>query len=96
MDTQQSYNIWAQQYDTNNNKTRDLEATALRHTLSAIAFDNCLEIGCGTGKNTVWLTERAKTVTLGGCQNQSRARESLSNGLPLLQEQCAGVAWRLH
>ena len=74
MDTQQSYNIWAQQYDTNNNKTRDLEATALRHTLSAIAFDNCLEIGCGTGKNTVWFTERAKTVTAVDLSEEMLAR----------------------
>jgi ubiquinone/menaquinone biosynthesis C-methylase UbiE len=61
--TQQAYNQWAQQYDTNDNKTRDLEATALRITLSAIAFDTCLEIGCGTGKNTAWLMEKATNLT---------------------------------
>ncbi|MGG9964416.1 class I SAM-dependent methyltransferase [Ferruginibacter sp. SUN106] len=63
MDTRQAYNVWSQQYDTNNNKTRDLEAQSLRSVLSAIQFDTCLEIGCGTGKNTEWLITKAKQIT---------------------------------
>jgi len=63
MDVKRSYNIWAEQYDTNNNKTRDLEAISLRTTLANIQFDNCLEIGCGTGKNTEWLMAKAKQVS---------------------------------
>ncbi|MBA4054204.1 MAG: SAM-dependent methyltransferase [Marivirga sp.] len=63
MNTRQAYNTWAAQYDTNENKTRDLEANALRISLSDIPFDNCLEVGCGTGKNTVWLIGKAKYVT---------------------------------
>jgi ubiquinone/menaquinone biosynthesis C-methylase UbiE len=26
-------------------------------------FDHCLELGCGTGKNTQWLVEKAQRVT---------------------------------
>ncbi len=63
MDIKQAYNIWADQYDSNSNKTRDLEAISLRETLTNIQFDNCLEIGCGTGKNTEWLMGKAKHVT---------------------------------
>lgn len=63
MNTQEAYNNWASQYDTNINKTRDLEAMALRKTLSTIPFERCLEIGCGTGKNTEWLIEKANHVT---------------------------------
>lgn len=63
MNIAQSYNYWAAQYDTNDNKTRDLEAIALRKTLSNISFDSVMEIGCGTGKNTAWLLEKAKQVT---------------------------------
>ena len=63
MNTQQAYNKWAAQYDTNNNKTRDLEAAALQNTLSTISFDSCLEIGCGTGKNTAWLIGKATHIT---------------------------------
>jgi ubiquinone/menaquinone biosynthesis C-methylase UbiE len=60
MSIKESYNSWASQYDTNINRTRDLESVALRRVLENISFDNCLEIGCGTGKNTIWLIEKAK------------------------------------
>jgi ubiquinone/menaquinone biosynthesis C-methylase UbiE len=63
MDIRQAYDQWAEQYDSNDNKTRDLEALALRETLNPVSFDHCLEIGCGTGKNTAWLLEKAKKVT---------------------------------
>jgi len=63
MDTREAYNNWSQQYDTNENKTRDLEAIALKTILRSIDLKNVLEIGCGTGKNTVWLTTKAKQIT---------------------------------
>ena len=63
MNVQQAYNSWAEQYDTNQNKTRDLEGTALREVLGDISFENCLEIGCGTGKNTEWFITKARAVT---------------------------------
>jgi len=63
MNIQQAYNSWASQYDTNRNKTRDLEGQSLRETLNAFQFESCLEIGCGTGKNTVWLAEKVKHLT---------------------------------
>jgi ubiquinone/menaquinone biosynthesis C-methylase UbiE len=63
MDVQQAYNNWAEQYDTNENKTRDLEAKALREMLEERSFNRCLEIGCGTGKNTEWLITKAELVT---------------------------------
>ena len=62
MSIEQAYNLWSEQYDTNQNKTRDLEAVALRQTLARISFKNCLEIGCGTGKNTEWLIQKATNV----------------------------------
>ena len=63
MDIQQSYNLWSAQYDTNKNRTRDLEALALQELTQPIQFERCLEIGCGTGKNTTWLATQAKQVT---------------------------------
>ena len=63
MSIQQAYNAWSTQYDTNLNKTRDLEAQSLQTTLANINFDTCLEIGCGTGKNTAWLINKAKYIT---------------------------------
>jgi SAM-dependent methyltransferase len=62
MGVKESYNDWADQYDTNLNKTRDLEAVSLRETLIDMCFDSCLEIGCGTGKNTGWLSEKSNKV----------------------------------
>lgn len=60
MSIQQAYNSWASQYDTNENKTRDLEAKALKEVLSSISFSSCLEIGCGTGKNTQWILQKVQ------------------------------------
>jgi ubiquinone/menaquinone biosynthesis C-methylase UbiE len=81
MDTREAYNIWASQYDTNDNKTRDLEAHALREMLENIVFDNCLEIGCGTGKNTGWLITKAKSVTAVDLSDEmlARAREKITD-----------------
>ncbi|HWI90588.1 MAG TPA: class I SAM-dependent methyltransferase [Flavisolibacter sp.] len=63
MKPEQAYNSWASQYDTNENKTRDLEGIALRNTLSTISFNSVLEIGCGTGKNTEWFLQKAEHIT---------------------------------
>jgi predicted TPR repeat methyltransferase len=63
MKPEEAYNSWASQYDTNENKTRNLEAIVLRETLSTIAFAMVLEIGCGTGKNTEWFTQKAEHIT---------------------------------
>lgn len=82
MDAQQAYNAWASQYDTNFNKTRDLEAIALRNTLSNIVFERCLEIGCGTGKNTVWLAEKATHITAVDLSGEmlTKAKEKINSG----------------
>ena len=60
---QKGYNQWAQTYDDMPNKTRDLDKTATQTILNQLDFNNVLELGCGTGKNTEWLTTKAKAVT---------------------------------
>lgn len=62
MNVEEAYKHWANQYDTNLNKTRDLEARSLRENLNEIQFQNCLEIGCGTGKNTEWLITKGEDI----------------------------------
>jgi len=62
MNVKEAYQEWSEQYDTNENKTRDLEAVALRSVLSSIHFEKVLEFGCGTGKNTVWFEQNAKEI----------------------------------
>lgn len=61
-DIQKAYDAWSGQYDTNENKTRDLEAKVLRAVLSDYEIGTCLEVGCGTGKNTLWLSQHCEEV----------------------------------
>ena len=82
MSVQHAYNSWAAQYDSNDNKTRDLESIALRNTLEKIHFNNCLEVGCGTGKNTVWLVERANHIMAVDLSEEmlKKAKEKIISG----------------
>ena len=53
------YNAWADQYDQDINRTRDLDKKITIESLSSIDFLEVLELGCGTGKNSEWLITRA-------------------------------------
>jgi ubiquinone/menaquinone biosynthesis C-methylase UbiE len=57
-----AYDAWSAQYDTNENKTRDLEGVALRSLFNGKHFNRILELGCGTGKNTIWLQSITKDL----------------------------------
>ena len=59
------YNIWAETYDEQVNKTRDLDKEAIKNMLSKIINSSSLvlEFGCGTGKNTAWLAEHTAQIT---------------------------------
>lgn len=57
MDIQNAYNEWSGIYDSNRNFTRDLDAQVTREILADQRFASILELGCGTGKNTVFLAE---------------------------------------
>ena len=63
MNNIEGYNDWSSTYDTVINKTRDLEGKALRNILNDNYFEKILEIGCGTGKNTEWLSGKGKHIT---------------------------------
>jgi len=66
MSVEECYDVWADQYDSNENRTRDMEALVIQSALDTVQMrGSCLEIGCGTGKNTVWLADRfAKVVSV--------------------------------
>lgn len=57
-----AYDRWSRTYDTDANTTRDLDAEVLRRSSLAIDGRDVLELGCGTGKNTGWIAERARRV----------------------------------
>lgn len=57
-----AYNAWSAIYDTDRNPTRDLASVALIAQNFALDGRAVLEIGCGTGRNTVILAERAACV----------------------------------
>ena len=62
MSIEKAYNQWSSQYDSNENKTRDLDKKVTAEELSKIHFQSVLELGCGTGKNTEWLLNNASRV----------------------------------
>ena len=62
MNIQQAYNELSDSYDTDKNLTRDLDQKVMQATLANLHFTSILEIGCGTGKNTSFLSQIANHV----------------------------------
>jgi len=61
-DVASAYNRWAASYDADKNTTRDLDATVVRKAPLVLEGREVLELGSGTGKNTSYLAEHAKSV----------------------------------
>jgi len=62
MSIQKAYDQWSSQYDSNKNKTRDLDQKVTQEILRNLDFKSVLELGCGTGKNTEWLQIKASKI----------------------------------
>ncbi len=62
MNVRDAYTNWSTTYDSDRNLTRDLDAIVTREILEPVPCQTILEMGCGTGKNTVFLASRAERV----------------------------------
>jgi ubiquinone/menaquinone biosynthesis C-methylase UbiE len=61
-DVAAAYNRWSSQYDSDDNRTRDLDAQVVRTAALNLRGHAVLELGCGTGKNTAWFAAKARHV----------------------------------
>ena len=57
-----AYTRWATTYDTDRNRTRDLDRMTTEVLLGDNYYDKVLEIGCGTGKNTGFLVRVSRAL----------------------------------
>ncbi len=62
MSIEEAYNSWSSQYDSNSNKTRDLDGVVTRQVLDKLEYKKVLELGSGTGKNTENLLLKAQEI----------------------------------
>lgn len=62
MNIQDAYTRWSDTYDSDRNLTRDLDHRATQDALTGLSYQNILELGCGTGKNTSFLTAIAGQI----------------------------------
>jgi len=95
MDTRTLYNQWSATYDDVENKTRDLEKMAGQEMLSTIDFQNVLELGCGTGKNTEWLSRKAVRLQAVDLSEEmmAKAREKVQSSHVSFQQANISRAW---
>ncbi len=59
---QDAYTDWSATYDSDRNLTRDLDQVVTKETLAKRRYHTILEVGCGTGKNTLLLAQLAERV----------------------------------
>ncbi|MEP7001827.1 MAG: class I SAM-dependent methyltransferase, partial [bacterium] len=78
-----AYDRWAAQYDDNHNLTRDLDAVVVRRAPLHVSGRDVLELGCGTGKNTIWLASKARALVAmdfsSGMLDAARRRAQAAN-----------------
>ena len=78
-----AYNAWSATYDSDRNRTRDLDQQVAREELQSFRCNSVLELGCGTGKNTALLAQigdRVRSLDFSaGMIEKARARTDSPN-----------------
>jgi ubiquinone/menaquinone biosynthesis C-methylase UbiE len=62
MSVREAYTHWSTSYDTDRNLTRDLDQVVTKSALGQSHYSTILELGCGTGKNTLLFSQIAERV----------------------------------
>ena len=62
MNTEDAYTRWSTTYDSDRNLTRDLDRRVTENSLADRNYQNILELGCGTGKNTALLDRIGRKI----------------------------------
>lgn len=75
-DVAAAYDRWSETYDTDPNPTRELAGQVLRNMDLPIAGREIVEIGCGTGRHTEWLTAQASITALDFSEEMLRRAQS--------------------
>ncbi len=57
------YDRWAEVYDHDGNPLQGLEEPVVRATVGEVNGQRVLDLGCGTGRHSLWLAERGAVVT---------------------------------
>ena len=94
-DVARAYDRWATSYDADRNLTRDLDAEVLRRADLRLPGADVLEMACGTGKNTVWLAEHARSVVALDLSTGmlARARERVPASHVRFVQHDLGMTW---
>lgn len=93
-----AYDDWAETYDTDLNRTRDLAAEVLRQAGLELTDRKVIEVGCGTGRNTQWLAERAAEMFALDVSKKmlARARERVSDNRVRFVQHDLRMDWPLN
>ena len=97
MSIEKAYNAWSEQYDTNENRTRDLDHIATVQTLGGYDFSSVIELGCGTGKNTMFLLNKAdKIIGLDFSEEMlNKAKEKINDSRARFQKTDLNRQWNV-
>ena len=95
MEIDEAYNHWSATYDSDANLTRDLDRRVTSQALAGLHVKTILEVGCGTGKNTAFLSQIGEEVlALDFSQGMiKKAREKLGSSSVLFCAADVTEAW---